>query len=132
MEPNIENIKLWVEALRSGKYKQAQKALANEDGHCCLGVACDTFLINTGIGKWLPAEEERMAFATPSFDQGTESYMPAEVQEWLGLPNDPPLPFLNEGDMESQEYASELNDVKECDFNQIADAIEKKYLKDPA
>ena len=34
--------KKWIAALRSGKYKQAQKVLrAGEDRFCCLGVLCD-------------------------------------------------------------------------------------------
>lgn len=31
----------WVEALRSGKYKQGQYKLRDEDQFCCLGVLCD-------------------------------------------------------------------------------------------
>lgn len=31
----------WVEALRSGKYKQAQGHLRDGDGYCCLGVKRD-------------------------------------------------------------------------------------------
>ena len=29
----------WVEALRSGKYKQATNRLKSNKGYCCLGVA---------------------------------------------------------------------------------------------
>ena len=29
--------KKWVEALRSGEYKQTQSKLHNEEGFCCLG-----------------------------------------------------------------------------------------------
>lgn len=31
-----------VPALRSEKYKQTKQFLRNEDGHCCLGVACES------------------------------------------------------------------------------------------
>lgn len=31
----------WIEALRSGKYPQTKGVLHNEEGFCCLGVACD-------------------------------------------------------------------------------------------
>lgn len=31
----------WIEALRSGKYPQTKGILHNEEGFCCLGVACD-------------------------------------------------------------------------------------------
>jgi hypothetical protein len=38
----MENIKKrWVEALRSGNYKQTTGALRKDDGFCCLGVLCD-------------------------------------------------------------------------------------------
>ena len=30
----------WVEALRSGKYKQGRDQLQNGDTYCCLGVLC--------------------------------------------------------------------------------------------
>ncbi len=35
--------KLWVAALRSGKYQQITGQLRKENGFCCLGVACDVF-----------------------------------------------------------------------------------------
>lgn len=39
--------KRWLEALRSGEYKQGQRRLRNNsDEHCCLGVLCD--LIDPG------------------------------------------------------------------------------------
>jgi hypothetical protein len=31
----------WLEALRSGKYKQTTGVLRSAEGFCCLGVACD-------------------------------------------------------------------------------------------
>lgn len=37
MKRNELNIK-WIEALRSGKYKQANGYLQTKDGYCCLGV----------------------------------------------------------------------------------------------
>lgn len=36
-----ENIQKWVDALRSGKYKQTQNQLKTTDGYCCLGVYCE-------------------------------------------------------------------------------------------
>ena len=39
----IENRKVWLEALRSGKYKQCRYNLRNEDKFCCLGVAGEIF-----------------------------------------------------------------------------------------
>ena len=31
----------WVEALRSGRYRQTDGTLKDERGHCCLGVLCE-------------------------------------------------------------------------------------------
>ena len=31
----------WIEALESGKYKQAAGVLFDGEGHCCLGVLCE-------------------------------------------------------------------------------------------
>lgn len=39
----------WIEALRSGKYKQGRLALRTRDDHfCCLGVLCDV----SGVSEW--------------------------------------------------------------------------------
>lgn len=35
-----KTISKWLEALRSGKYRQAKEALSQDGGHCCLGVLC--------------------------------------------------------------------------------------------
>lgn len=31
----------WIEALRSGKYKQGRALLCGAEGYCCLGIACE-------------------------------------------------------------------------------------------
>lgn len=36
-----QNRKKWIEALRSGKYKQGKGYLKRNDEYCCLGVACE-------------------------------------------------------------------------------------------
>ena len=44
-----ENREKWLEALRSGKYKQALSTLKNnEAAYCCLGIACEI----SGLGEW--------------------------------------------------------------------------------
>ena len=47
-EQQATNRKEWAKLLRSGKYKQGQKKLKDNDTYCCLGVAADAF----GPGKW--------------------------------------------------------------------------------
>lgn len=38
------NIQTWIDALRSGKYKQTTDLLEDRLGLCCLGVACKIFI----------------------------------------------------------------------------------------
>jgi hypothetical protein len=44
MEINIEELKIWISALRSGNYEQGKRRLQNKYGYCCLGVACKLFI----------------------------------------------------------------------------------------
>lgn len=37
----LPGLKQWVEALRSGKYKQGKQALCKDGKYCCLGVRCE-------------------------------------------------------------------------------------------
>ena len=81
-EEQKEHRRLWVEALRSGKYAQVTGALKSMRGAgmCCLGVACDI----SGLGGW-----ETDAFSSEPGYLTETSYekmkLPLEVQEWLGL-----------------------------------------------
>ena len=38
----------WLTALESGEYKQTRDLLRDDNGFCCLGVACDL----SGLGEW--------------------------------------------------------------------------------
>lgn len=66
--------KLWVEALRSGKFAQAKECLRDKHGYCCLGVACELFRVHEGYGEW-----DGEAFLENTGD------MPEDVRVWLGL-----------------------------------------------
>jgi hypothetical protein len=40
----------WIEALRSGRFKQGRGSLRDaHDNHCCLGVACELFREDLGL-----------------------------------------------------------------------------------
>lgn len=107
-----KNQKAWVEALRSGEFKQAQRALQYKDSYCCLGVAC------------VLAEREGIEVLRSEFDNngllGTTLSSQPHVVEWLGLesPNgdlcDEAMPVTLAG----------LNDDGN-DFNVIANLIEE-------
>lgn len=112
---NKERIKKWVDALRSGKYKQARGALRENVGegeytYCCLGVATDIYEKETGN----------------EIEWKNKEYLPLEVMDWYGLEaNNPELT------VDSYDYpASELNDELFWSFRDIADAVEHFFLND--
>jgi hypothetical protein len=108
-EEQREHRKLWVEALRSGKYQQARAQLHDDDGAmCCLGVACDV----SGLDEW----QGRYGGL---YYGGKYAVLPAPVKHWLGLRD-------NTG-----EFGPNLNDYslanrndKGATFAELADLIE--------
>lgn len=70
----------WVESLRSGEYRQGTHSLRdNVGGFCCLGVACDLFRKEEGVGEW----DEDRNFYTGS--ERVHGVLPCLVRDWLGL-----------------------------------------------
>ncbi len=99
---------LWIEALRSGKYKQGFGCLQDADGgYCCFGVL-----------EKLAVEEG----AVPSL-QPDRKYLSDTVVRWASLPEWHPQVPGPDGEKEPLAY---LND-RGLDFNYIADRIEQ-YL----
>lgn len=103
MTPNRDNIQKWVDALRSGEYKQCYGVLSDGEGYCCLGVAC-----KISGKRW---NELAGMLSNP-------------VMEWLGVADDDPQLGVAS--------ASQWNDCDRLTFPQIADLIEAKYLKGAA
>lgn len=113
----------WIDALRSGKFKQGRGRLRipHEDRHCCLGVAC--VLLKDEI---------------PSIGEFMEQYpgathLPepvAAVLEAEGVP-------VDHGNIEvhvegRREWVSNLNDrlgADRADFATIADLLEAEYVR---
>lgn len=65
----------WIQALRSGKYKQAIGSLRKPDGFCCLGVLCDLHSKETGN----PWEDDGRCY------DGDRHLLSAAVLQWAGL-----------------------------------------------
>ena len=113
-----ENAKKWVEALRSGNYKQCTKRLRHkhrgEYRYCCLGVAADI----SGVGKWRKNE----------FISGLqcESQVLVEnAKDWLGLDTDHgKLDITTPTGNVVHTTLAQLNDEGKS-FSEIADIIEK-------
>lgn len=131
---NKENIRKWVTALRSGEYEQGREALRNGDKFCCLGVACDVALED---GLALRHGEDD---AAGHLYDDNPSFLPSAVMDWLGLDPDSTGTAAHAYDNNivlaetplgfgvRRVFATEANDELEWDFNQIADAIETRYL----
>lgn len=112
-----ESVKIWLEALRSGEYKQCQGQLevVNDRGSafCCLGVA-------TLLAEKAGIKVDR----DPDSGQLLGAFLPEAVQHWLGAKT-------YHGDLETRYGHSYtlagLNDSEGLTFPQIADVIEARY-----
>lgn len=108
MNPKVK--KLWIEALRSGKYKQGIKRLRTvKNRYCCLGVLCDLYAKEHGkrwsrdtMGEWVLGMER--------------DYPPDSVIEWAGT--------KHIGKKIAGRDLAEHNDTGKT-FLEIADLIEK-------
>lgn len=90
MSVNEENLALWLEALRSGKYEQTDSRLAVKypDGpirYCCLGVGCEV----AGVERIDVTDDEGKPTGEYAFGkvQATD-LAPLDFIEWLGLSPD--------------------------------------------
>ena len=114
----MENRRKWVEALRSGKYKQTRSHLADKNGFCCLGVACEVAIAN-GVRIKKRADGFGITYATE------RDSLPRRVQIWLGfgdeLDEEAANPWLGNSS------CAEQNDEGKS-FTEIADMIEQEYL----
>lgn len=92
----------WVEALRSGKYKQTKGKLRTPKGYCCLGVLCDI----SGISKWELGNEITGEYR---YDR-SRNFLPMSVKERTGINIQQDLVLMNDNGKS---------------FDVIADYIEK-------
>lgn len=109
---NSEIKKMWVEALRSGKYKQAKQNLKTADSKfCCLGVLCELHRKNCEKPDKWKSQWQRFYYA----NQG--NYIPLTVRQWAEIVTSNPETSLGP--------LAYLNDLGYT-FEQIADIIEKE------
>jgi hypothetical protein len=113
----------WVEALRSGKYKQGTGALRDSDGmYCCLGVLCELAVeagaaSRTNSGTYGVRDEEGYMI------DGSDSVLPQSVSVWAGL-HGAANPMVVFGTNHAS--LADLNDNVGLSFERIADVIEEQ------
>ena len=109
---NQDQLRIWIAALRSGQYQQTNGSLNNDQGYCCLGVACKVLI---------PAD--KLVLNNGGFIYGAYPDEQPEAPQWLKNINDD---FMIHG--KHFRSLANLNDSKTFTFAQIADELEKTYL----
>lgn len=133
----------WVEALRSGEYRQGFNKLCvidSEDSderlYCCLGVLCD-LAVQDGVTRWNNDwQHQNQTFV--SIETAT-ALLPNSVIEWafgripepvkIGaltwVAEEPMVQEMFNGELDWESLAT-LNDSGKCNFSHIADLIEEQ------
>lgn len=140
MTPNVENIRAWVDALRSGRFEQGTgKLLTRNDDHvehyCCLGVA-SRIAVDSGdvhlqikFGDHSPVA----VFVEPGLSYQEENLLPSSVRKWLGLISSNPHVSVDREladlrhDGDTKPTLANVND-RGSSFAEIADLIEAEWL----
>jgi hypothetical protein len=126
MNPEIKA--KWLVDLKSGEYKKGTGFLrSSDDKFCCLGVLCDRYQKETGLGKWDFYSVSSKKFCTiPRYF--TVTALPDEVMEWAGLRGANPVIPTNKFTPEGYTITTlaEINDYTDT-FDEVITAIEE-YL----
>lgn len=135
---NKENIRKWVEALRSGKYQQMKGKLSDGKCFCCLGVACEVAIEN-GVKMNKIVDNSGTEIEYQGQLDSSAGELPEDVSRWLDLVVDDEdgfLRFSSDPKLPTPEHrnfsATTWNDSMEYTFAQIADLIEATYLREGA
>lgn len=106
-------IQRWIDALRSGKYKQGMRALksgtVDDPKFCCLGVACDIFQDDIGW-EWKGVSYCELAGDGDLVTAGLPFPLATMLENEIG--------YLNEARLIA------MNDREDQTFDQIADYLE--------
>lgn len=128
MNPEVK--KLWVDALRSGKYKQGQNALATYDldtegyAYCCLGVLCE-------VAREQGVDVEVLEFGTEDDElylmyHRQHEILPSHIADWAGLDDQRANFTAIYGSMIIQTSLVERNDAGRT-FDGLAEDIETYF-----
>lgn len=116
MNPDVKA--RWVAALRSGVYRQGDARVLNDGngGFCCLGVLCDLFAKDAGVG-WEPSAGAKQLVG------GGIYYPPPFVRDWAFFHEDR-FPVAIAGIRASVAIHNDGVGCERRSFAEIADAIE--------
>lgn len=123
MEPTKKDIQKWIDALRSGLYKQGRGHLQTKKGYCCLGVACDIFIPKERQirdAQWLLTGDTPYQQYAPYWLTTISANITSKVNP--GVPNS----HVATGDYI---YVPEWNDKYKYTFDEIADILQAIYIE---
>ena len=121
---NTEIKTMWVEALRSGQYKQGSGHLNLDGKFCCLGVLCDLAVKAGGVVKDVVDNGVDTDNIT-SYD-GQSMVLPQSVMDWAGLTSDnPEVVFVESVGAIYEDGIAWFND-NEFSFETLSDFIEEQ------
>lgn len=107
--------KQWVDALRSGQYKQCTGQLRTRDTFCCLGVLCN---LHAQAHPEIAAQQRDKGQY-----MGVSNQIPSEVRRWSGM-------HTHSGSRGAFSASLiRLNDKLGYSFAQIADVIDQEWRK---
>lgn len=117
-----EIVQKWVDALRSGKYKQGRGGLRviTPEGqkHCCLGVLCEVAKL-----EGLPVTDRPGLDGEYLFDGADMLGVPTALREWVGYENEEAAWSVGTA------WLPSLNDDRGVTFEGIAALLERTYLQ---
>jgi hypothetical protein len=117
---NQDLLKKWIQALRSGEYKQGRNFLNREDEFCASGVLCDVYAKENGI-KWKKSRYDNKNNEI----LGMSRVIPKKIKKLL-MDEDESLTILYDGQERQINY---LNDHETLSFEEIADMLERQLAK---
>lgn len=125
--------RLWLEALRSDRFKQGRNMLAKDEGDgmqfCCLGVLCEV-AIEAGLDLEREERSDLGSKRSLSYGGGYSVMPPEEVWKWawgtsVGVGQVVITEDGGDGEHLVMKDLTHLNDDEGWTFEQIADAIEE-------
>ena len=78
---------------------------------CFLGLICELYRQETGIGEWFPGMVASTDLAFSTSDQTTSGQLPSAVRAWAGI------------DKQTEKDITELNDHGKKSFKEILDYL---------